>query len=192
MVARQRKYNWWHWTGPLRTVNILGCMYLSQFFWQSWTLHLLSRHSTAWATPPALSALIILEVDSRFFAQGSLDQDLPTYASQQRWGDRCTPPPPNFFHWDGILLTFCPVWPVTSILPISVSYVAWDNRCIQLHRNGVLWTPCPGWPQTAILPISVSQIVMISGISHQHPANTVFLIQKRQGRGNSWKWLLTH
>jgi hypothetical protein len=31
-------------------------------------LHLLSRHSTTWATPPALFALVILEIGCYFFA----------------------------------------------------------------------------------------------------------------------------
>jgi hypothetical protein len=41
------------------------------------TLHLLGRHSTGWAMPPALSALIILEIESCFCAQAELDCNPP-------------------------------------------------------------------------------------------------------------------
>jgi hypothetical protein len=40
--------------------------------------------------------------------------------------------------------------------------------------DGVLITICLGWPQSEILLISASQVAGIAGMSHQHPARSVF------------------
>jgi hypothetical protein len=36
----------------------------------------------------------------------------------------------------------------------------------------------PGWPQITILPISASQVARITGLSHQHPANSAIFIDE--------------
>jgi hypothetical protein len=72
-----------------------------------------------------------------------------------------------FFCWDGFSRTF---FPKLSILLISASCVAWDDRCVPLHPaigwDGVLRTSFLGWPRTVILPVSVSQVDRITGVSH--------------------------
>jgi hypothetical protein len=37
-------------------------------------------------------------------------------------------------------------------------------------------TFCSGWPQTLILPISASQVIRITGVSHECPALSTFLM----------------
>jgi hypothetical protein len=49
--------------------------------------------------------------------------------------------------------------------------------CSGYFEDGVWRTMCLGWSQTRILPISVSQVVMITDLSHQHPA--WFLVLKK-------------
>jgi hypothetical protein len=87
-------------------------------------LHLLSRHSTAWATPPTLFTLRVLETESRFLPRLAWSVVLRFYASHCNWDDKWAPPHPAVFHWDGVLRTFCPGWPGTSILLISAFGVA--------------------------------------------------------------------
>jgi hypothetical protein len=48
----------------------------------------------------------------------------PIYTSCHNWDDKCLPPCPSFFYWDGVLATFCPGWPGTTSLMISASCIA--------------------------------------------------------------------
>jgi hypothetical protein len=99
-------------------IKTLCIFFLAILGFELKTLHLLGRHSTAWAVPPILFALV--ESSSHFFALAGLDQDPPTYASHIGM----TATMPSFLCWNKVLLTFCPGWPQTAILLISTSHVA--------------------------------------------------------------------
>jgi hypothetical protein len=106
---------------------------------------LASRCSIAWAMPPALFALVILEIGSCF---------LPCHP--RMWFFYFTMP--SFFVVVVEMVSpklFSPgVWPRTVILQISNSCIAWDDRCMPLHPasswDGVLWIFCSGWPPATI------------------------------------------
>jgi hypothetical protein len=61
------------------------------------------------------------------------------------------------------LFFLCQGWLGTTILLISASFVAWDDRCApQFLTNG--WDGVGPWP--VILLISASQVAGITGMSH--------------------------
>jgi hypothetical protein len=77
-----------------------------------WTqnLTLARRYSTTWATPPTLSALVIVQIGSCAFVWAGLDCKAPIYTS-------CSAGMTGSSHQDlG--------WPQTTILPICASFIA--------------------------------------------------------------------
>jgi hypothetical protein len=91
---------------------------------------LLCKHSSAWASPPARFALVILEIESYFLPMWAWTIILLFYASRHCWNDRCVPPHPTFFSFQKVLQTFFTSWPRTLIiLPVSASCMDWDDRC---------------------------------------------------------------
>jgi hypothetical protein len=167
------------WESPIRfltlfeTVDLLGLLFVCLFVWyRVWTQgsHLLDRNSTTWATPPALSALVILEIGSHFLTRTSWTSILLFYTFHSSWDDRCTPICPAFFPRYGVLQTFfCLGWLGFMILPISVS-CSCDDRCTLLCPafgwDGIAWTFCPRW----ILPVSAYQVARVADVSHQSTA----------------------
>jgi hypothetical protein len=121
--------------------------------------------STTWAEPPILFAPAILEVQSCFFAQASLDCDSPVLHFLHRWDDRHVLPCPAFFFWDESHTLFCLDWPGTMTSYLSLlSSLGWQV-CMSLSPaigwDGGWGRPldlCLNWPQTLILPISASQV----------------------------------
>jgi hypothetical protein len=90
-------------------------------------LSLQSSHSTAWATPPALFAPVILEIGSDFCPGQPGPQTsyftLPTIAGVM--GTCHHAQLPSLFPWGwGSPKLFCLGWPGTVILPMSASQVA--------------------------------------------------------------------
>jgi hypothetical protein len=137
--------------------------------------HLLGRclAPTIWAMPPALLALVILELGSchcpSWPALQSSYFTLPTLA-------RITSTHCHTWLTHRVLKI---VWLGTLILPISASWLAWDDRCTPLR-------PAIGWDgfqvlfalaclQLQCLLILASLVARITGVSHQHLAIVVIL-----------------
>jgi hypothetical protein len=68
--------------------------------------------------PPALFAMVILEIDSCFFAQAGLDCNPPILHFPQYWNDGHEPQQLFSFEMESHKI-FCPGWAGTLILPIS-------------------------------------------------------------------------
>jgi hypothetical protein len=68
----------------------------------------LGRHSTTWATPPALFALVTLELGSCILPRHTWTTILLFYASSHCWDNRPVPSLFSFFffHWYGFSLFF--------------------------------------------------------------------------------------
>jgi hypothetical protein len=107
------------------------------------------------------------------FAKTNLDCD-PPILTFCLWNVRHLPPCQTFAHWDRILqflfiYFFGLGWFRTTILPISVFHIDWNDRCEPpcppVGWNGVSWTTPSGWPGTMSLPISDSQVARITGMS---------------------------
>jgi hypothetical protein len=112
------------------------------------TSHLLSKQSTIWAMS-SLFSLVNLKIECFFWFFYFLSRLfwimlLLFQASCCRWGNRCTPPLPAFFCWNGVLLNFCPFWSQTAILPISafqvariigINHSAWPNGFLKVIKT---------------------------------------------------------
>jgi hypothetical protein len=77
-------------------VPYLGCAHLCVLFFLflfgSTGVCWLGRHSTTWATPPVLFALVILEIGSRFLPRLAWTTVLLFYTSCHGWDDGGVPP----------------------------------------------------------------------------------------------------
>jgi hypothetical protein len=77
-------------------------------------LHPLSRYSITWTTPPALFALVVLNIGSHFFPRLAWPESLcfrvPTIAGMTA-NSSCPP----FFHWDGISPTSSSPLPLAGL-----------------------------------------------------------------------------
>jgi hypothetical protein len=81
---------------------------------------------------PALFCLSYFSDRVLCFCLGlALHHNPPIYASQVAW----ITVPPHPVCWDGVLLTFCPGWPWTVILPNSVSQVTGIMVCTAMPSN---------------------------------------------------------
>jgi hypothetical protein len=141
-------------------------------------LHLLDRHSTAWATHPALFALVILETGSQFLPRLAWTTILLFYTSCCDWDSRSAPP--CLFSVEMRSCWLCVLdWPWTMILLISAqtmsSYVclpcSWDDRhtlYIQLiDWVGGLTNFLPGLTSSCQLQnLHLSHIARITSVSH--------------------------
>jgi hypothetical protein len=56
-------------------------------------LHLVGRHSTTWSIPPALCAVVILEIEYYFLPRPVWISILLFYISCHTWDDKHVPPP---------------------------------------------------------------------------------------------------
>jgi hypothetical protein len=77
--------------------------------------------------PPALFALVILEIGGCFLPRPAWTMLLLFYASYHSWDDRCTPLPrttvaSHWLRWS--LANICLFWPWTMVLLISASQLA--------------------------------------------------------------------
>jgi hypothetical protein len=132
-------------------------------------LHLPGRHSTAWATPPALSVLVILEIDSCFLPRLTWTSSFKLYTiagmtGTQHWA--C------FFH----LANFFPEMTCSHNSP-NVSFLhslgwqewasmpSWYFYITVKNWDRVLLTLCLSWPGTVILPISAFRVAS-TGMKH--------------------------
>jgi hypothetical protein len=80
--------------------------------------------------------LFMLEINiNSLFAHSSLDHHPPILVFCHSWDDRCVPPFPAFVHWDAVSQTFLPG---TVILPISASYIPWDDW-LMLPNPAISW-----------------------------------------------------
>jgi hypothetical protein len=96
------------------------------FFWLygglNWGCYiLLVRHSTVWATYPALFALIVLEIGSHFLPRPAWPMILLYYDSCCSWNDRSVPPYQAF------------------VTIIEMSHFAWAGLEPQYHVYCLLW-----------------------------------------------------
>jgi hypothetical protein len=81
-----------------------------------------TKHSSTWATPPTLFALVIFEIGP--YTQARLDCDPSISAPCHGWDDRHLPLYPVFIDWVEVLRTFFPSWPQIPVLSISTSWIA--------------------------------------------------------------------
>jgi hypothetical protein len=88
----------------LPNISFLGTWFMEEFFFFWWqllgfqlrALCLLSWHSTTWTKPPALFALVILEIGFCFLCPGVWTLIFLFYSSHHCWRNRHTPPYPAF------------------------------------------------------------------------------------------------
>jgi hypothetical protein len=149
---------WNKWPWHLTSVSFFSpCFLVLGVEFRAWSL--LGLCSTAWAMPPALFALTILAIGSHF-AQASLFM----LSAITRMAGTCHYIQPFSIEMESHKC-FCLSWPGISILPISTSLIAWDNRCSPLH-------PAVGWDGISLftwpgnLPDLSLQESRIAGVSH--------------------------
>jgi hypothetical protein len=132
-------------------------------------LCLLGRHSTAWATPLALFALIILEIGSCFLPRAAWTMILLFFCVPLSLGWQVCATTKGFFspRWGTASFPWGNQgWPETIILPISAYLIAWDDRGMPLSPIIGWVIGCQGWPCTMILLIPSSRVAKTIGVSH--------------------------
>jgi hypothetical protein len=137
--------------------EILFCFFDATGVWTQCLVLLLGRHFTAWPTPPALFAFLILGLEYCTYAWASLNHNLPIYAS---WVTGMTDLQyyAQLIDWDGVLQTFCQGWPWMSILPIFASWVAGitgvsyhTQTPMRILKNKTLWNSVMKAPSPCFL-----------------------------------------
>jgi hypothetical protein len=124
-----------------------------------------------WVTPPALFALVILEMGAGLaFCLGQSGPSIFMLSVPGTTG-MCHHAKIFPLRW-GSCKHFCLGWTGTLIFLTLVSHVAREDRCIPLCWIEVSQTFCPGWSWTKILPISASHVARITGVSYQHSAKS--------------------
>jgi hypothetical protein len=138
--------------------------------------HLLDRCSTVWAIPPALFALVILEVRAHFLPRQTWTTIL-LFAYHLTWMTGVWHHTQHFSFEMGSWEYFFTKAGLDCD-PILCLPLWLDDRCAlptPSYRfkwgRGVSQTPFPDWLQTSILPIFLSPVTRITNWSHQCPAS---------------------
>jgi hypothetical protein len=85
--------------------------------------------------------------------------------------------PGLFIYW--VIFGRTGVWTEALVFAKLVLYHlshASSPFCSGYFEDGAWRTICLSWPQTWILPISASQVIRITGMSHQCPADQNYLV----------------
>jgi hypothetical protein len=92
---------------------------------------------TPWATPPALFALVILEIWSHFLPRLASGLILQFKLLQCHWNYRLALPCPVFSHWNGVLqICFCLSWSRTLL---SLWYSLKWQACVTMPSYWLRW-----------------------------------------------------
>jgi hypothetical protein len=109
--------------------------FLSTGSWTQCLAFSIQVRNSPWVTPPAIFALVILEIRILLLARLAWFMVFLFCTSHFLWDDKSMSYPACFSFEMGVSQTFCPVWPGTCILSISVSQKARIARLSHRHLS---------------------------------------------------------